>query len=414
MNKELEIKSLIKASTACLQNIGYSDRRITDYLSLWKNGIIKYMNQHSIANYNIDVGEKFIETALPNCCASQKRAYRRSVRVLTDYLLYGKIRFRCVLYSNYELLGEIGIIANKFISSLAAKRRSKLTLDEHQRILSYFIKHLSLKHIIHVSEISENDVLSFIASAQNSKKNHLNTMRLFCRYLYEQKLLKKNIEYVIGKSGFPIREKLPSTYNPEEIKKIEDSVNQASPVGKRNYALLLLATRLGLRSSDIVGLQFANLDWDNNNISLTQYKTRQEMDLPLLTEVGEAIINYLKYGRPVSDSQHIFLSASAPYRPINRMIINGAISRTIKSSGISLQNRKIGPHSMRHSLASRLLNIGVGLPIISESLGHADSKTTMNYLRIDINNLMRCALEVPIVSTEFYTQKGGIFYERAI
>lgn len=411
MNKEQKINFLIKACIAYLRNNGYTKRRITDYQSLWNNGIIQYMNYNSISNYNSDIGENFINTSLPDVCASQKRAYRRSVNVLTDYLTFGNIRSRIVPYSHYELSGEIGEIANAHINLLVAKRRSETTLNEHRRILSYFIKHLSLKSISQISEVNEENVLSFLASAQNSKPNYLNTMRLFCRYLYEHKYLPRNIEYVLGRNHFPIREKLPSTYDPEEILQIEKSVDQASPVGKRDYAILLLASRLGLRASDIAGLQFVNLNWDKNIICLTQYKTRQEMDLPLLTEVGEAIINYLKYGRPVSNSKQIFLSASAPYRPINRMIINGAISRIMKSSGINIRNRKTGPHSMRHSLASRLLSNGVGLPIISESLGHTDSKTTMNYLRIDINNLIRCALDVPIVSTEFYHQKGGVFYE---
>lgn len=408
---EQEIKSLIRSCTTCLRDNGYSESRIADYFGLWRNGIIKYMDRYSIANYNADIGENFISTSLPDCCPSQKRAYRRSVHVLTDYLDSGGIRFRIVPYSNYSLSGPIGDIANKCIESLAAKRRSKITLDEHQRILCYFIRHLSLNSVSNVSEITEDHVLSFIASAQNSKRNYLNTMRLFCRYINKQKYLQKDIEYVLRNNRLPVREKLPSTYNSEEIKQIEQSADQASPVGKRDYAMLLLATRLGLRASDIAGLQFTNIDWDKNIISLTQYKTRQDMDLPLLTEIGEAIINYLKYGRPVSDFQQIFLSASAPYRPVNRMIINGAISRIIKSSGVNIRNRKFGPHSMRHTLASQLLRNGVGLPVISESLGHTDSKTTMNYLRIDINNLMRCSLDVPVVPTAFYYQKGGVFYE---
>jgi integrase len=175
--------------------------------------------------------------------------------------------------------------------------------------------------------------------------------------------------------------------------------------------MLLLASRLGFRSSDIAGLQFANLDWDNNTIRLTQYKTKREVELPLLADVGDAIINYLKYGRPVSHSQNVFLSACAPYRPINRLIINGAISRIIKSSKVDIQNRKFGPHAMRHTLASQLLSNGISLPVISETLGHTNTQTTMNYLRIDINNLQRCALAVPMVSRGFYDQKGGVFYE---
>ena len=219
------------------------------------------------------------------------------------------------------------------------------------------------------------------------------------------------MEYVIGRNNYPKREKLPSVYDADEIKRIEDEVDQASAVGKRDYAMLLLATRLGLRSSDIAGLRFENLDWDRNIICLTQSKTKKVVELPLLTDIGEAIINYLKYGRPVSDLQQVFLSACAPYRPVNRLIINGAISRTIISSGVDITDRRFGPHAMRHTLASQLLRNGISLPVISETLGHSDTQVTMNYLRIDINNLMRCSLDVPLVSTSFYEQKGGVFYE---
>ena len=118
----------------------------------------------------------------------------------------------------------------------------------------------------------------------------------------------------------------------------------------------------------------------------------------------------MKYGRPISDLRQVFLTASTPYRPVTRLIINAAVSKTIKASGVDIKGRKFGPHAMRHTLASQLLNNGTSLPVISETLGHSDTQTTMNYLRIDINNLMQCSLEIPLVSTDFYEQKGGVFY----
>ncbi len=411
MNFEQDIKSLVKACEACLRETGYSEARISDYLRFWKNGIVDYMEKHSIVNYTVDVGERFIGAATTGGSGSNQRAIRRCVHALSDYLTSGHVRKRIVPYVNHELSGEIGIVAKDFIVSIAAKRRNKITLSEYQRVLSYFIKHLSLKSVFQISGINEDNVLSFLASSQNCKEKFLGTMRLFCRYLYEQKLVSRDIEYVIGRDNFPQREKLPSVYDANEIKQFEDTVDQASPVGKRDYAMLLLASRLGLRSSDIAGLQFANLDWDKNIICLSQYKTKREIELPLLADVGEAIVNYLKYGRPASYSQQVFLSACAPYHPINRLIINGAISRIIKASNVSIQNRRFGPHALRHTLASQLLRNGITLPVIAETLGHVDTQTTMNYLRIDMTNLMRCALSVPIVPGDFYDQKGGAFYE---
>lgn len=409
--KGQNIYSLIKACVAWLRADGYSEARIRDYFRLWKGGVVKFMEEQSITVYSTDIGERFIDSPLPFDSPTYRRAVRRSVAVLSDFLVHGRVSRRIVHLVNHELRGEIGDTAKAFIASQAELRRNIVTLSEHQRVLSYFIRHLSLKSVHQVSDINEEHVLAFLASSQNCKEKFLNTMRLFCRYLYACKLVDRDIEYVIGSSNLVKREKIPSVYDPAEVKQIEDAVSQSGPVGKRDYAMLLLATRLGFRSSDIAGLQFSNLDWDNNLIRLTQYKTKREVELPLLADVGDAVINYLQYARPVSFLPNVFLSAVAPYRPISRLIINGAISRIIKASKVVIGNRKFGPHAMRHTLASRLLGNGIPLPVISETLGHTNTQTTMKYLRIDINNLRRCALEVPLVGQGFYEQKGGMFYE---
>nr|WP_205791646.1 tyrosine-type recombinase/integrase [Allomuricauda oceani] len=296
MDTEKEIGFLIKECADHLRKEGYSEPRIKDYHRLWRDGIREYMHRNSLPNYSKAIGEDFLD-GMPIMSASHMRAIRRSVHVLDDFLLYGKIRKRIVQYVNHELPGELGKVALEFIASQEKLRRSKLTVNEHRRILSYFIAHLTLRSVDHVSDIGEDDVLTFISSAQNCKDKYLNTVRLFCRFLYQRKYIGRNVEYVIGRNNYPVREKLPSVYDADEIGLIENTVERSSPVGKRDYAMLLLATRLGLRSSDIAGLTFGNLDWQRNLICLAQYKTKKIVELPLLAEVGEAIIDYLRYGR---------------------------------------------------------------------------------------------------------------------
>ncbi|MAU14440.1 MAG: integrase [Muricauda sp.] len=409
METKKEIRSLIEECVAYLRKEGYSEPRIKDYRRLWRDGIREYMHRNSLSNYRRAIGEDFLD-GMPIMSASHIRAIRRSVHVLDDFLSSGKIRKRIIQYVHHELPGELGKVALEFLASQKKLRRNELTLKEHRRILSYFIAHLMLRSVGHVSDIGEDDVLTFIASAQNCKDKYLNTVRLFCRFLYQRKYIDRNVEYVIGRNNYPVREKLPSVYGADEIGRIEGTVERSSPVGKRDYAMLLLATRLGLRSSDIAALTFANLDWQRNLICLVQRKTGKIVELPLLADVGEEIIDYLQYGRPLSELQQVFLTAAAPYRPVNRMVINGAISRAIKASGVDINGRKFGPHAMRHTLASRLLRNGTSLPVISETLGHSDTQVTMNYLRIDVNGLMRCSMDVPPVSTNFYEQRGGVFY----
>ena len=408
MNVKETVESQVMSFSMALRNVGFSESSIRKYEKTCRSFLI-YMELNSLKTFNDEAIKLYIET-LPAENTSLKHISEYRLYMFYKYFSDGIIQKPVMKYKIRDFFGEIGDSIKKFLSTLEDKRMSCNTIDGYERILSYFLRHLSLRKIHHICEINESDVLSFIASGQNSKETPLSTMRIFCRYLYEHKLIDRNIEYVIRRNKYIVKEKLPSIYNSEEIKQIETSVNQESSVGKRDYAMLLLATRLGLRVSDIAGLQFSNLDWDKNIIHLAQYKTKRDIELPLLNDVGEAIINYLKYGRHHSSSQKIFLSLLPPYDPVHGPVVSRAIRNIISLSKVSTQSRKIGPHAMRHTLASRLLQKGVALPIISAVLGHKNTQTTMLYLRIDIDGLMKCTLDVPYVPSDFYTQKGGMFY----
>ncbi len=301
------------------------------------------------------------------------------------------------------------IIQAAMYAASVNSRRNDITVLKHRRNLSYFIEFLETKSKSKLCDIGEDEIVTFLSTSRNARDRY-SSIRLFLRFLAGKEYIQTDFEYVLSRNRYPKREKLPSIYSAEEVKQIELSVEQSGPVGKRDYAILLLATRLGLRASDICRLEFDHLDWDHNVIAFIQYKTKKSIELPLLTDVGEAIVNYLRYGRPISGHSEIFLSARPPYRPMFRWGINGVISRIMRESGVDISKRKFGPHAMRHSLASRLLANGVSLPVISESLGHESSLSTMEYLRVDLSSLMKCALDVPPVNPAFYEQKGGIFY----
>ena len=208
------------------------------------------------------------------------------------------------------------------------------------------------------------------------------------------------------------KEKLPSYYDKDEILKIESVVDRSSPIGRRDYAIILLASRLGLRASDIVSLTFANLDWDNSLIILLQQKTKKDISLPLLPEVGNAIIDYIRNGRPQANLKTVFLTAGHPYRKMSPSRVSTRLSEYINKVGISTRGRHKGCHSLRHSLATSLLQSGASLLVIKECLGHESSESTMCYLAVNIPSLLDCSLDVPPVDERFYRQKGGIFYEK--
>jgi site-specific recombinase XerD len=250
-----------------------------------------------------------------------------------------------------------------------------------------------------------------LSTSENNKVNIASCLRVLFRFWFEQKITEENYSELLNHYKWVKPEKIPSFYTADEVAIVERSVERGSGVGKRNYAMLLLASRLGLRASDIANLKFNNIDWEQNEIRLTQYKTGNPVILPLLSDVGNAIIDYLQHGRFKSDSCHVFLSARAPYVPATRTMVSSALSCIILQSEVETQNRHHGPHSLRHSLAGRLLENNVPIQVISETLGHSKTETTMTYMRIDISSMLKCSLPVPLVSDSFYMQRGGVFYE---
>ena len=152
---------------------------------------------------------------------------------------------------------------------------------------------------------------------------------------------------------------------------------------------------MGLRSSDIRDLEFSFINWKEKIISFPQKKTKKLLTLPLPDDVGWAIIDYLKNGRPKSDSKYLFIQHRPPYEQYTDL--RYVLIRQMRKAGIETPaDKRVGMHCFRHSLATTMLENGVPLPIISQTLGHADISSTEVYLRININQLKLCALEVDL------------------
>jgi site-specific recombinase XerD len=292
---------------------------------------------------------------------------------------------------------------------------AKHTIDEYEQHLFRFLVFLNRKEITEIKDVNQLLFLLYLKEIdpRYSSLAHMTIriLRDFFKYLYNQDILKTDVSGFIPKDNYNKQPKLPSTYKKEEVETLINSIDRASRPGKRNYAVILLAARLGLRASDISNLKFKDIIWERNNLRIKQYKTGNVQELPLLPEIGNALIDYLKYSRPVSDDSHVFLLARSPYTPITHSCVGTTIQNVFASTSIDTGNRKHGPHALRHSLASFLLENKVTLPVISEVLGHERSESTRFYLRVDVTSLKKCMLEVPSVNPLFYSQEGGFFYE---
>lgn len=314
-----------------------------------------------------------------------------------------------------SLEGEIGEQMAQYIEYKKSLRLNHKTLRGYSWYLYQFRKYLNNCEIYSAGLLSPLIVMQYasilLPEAAGAKHLALSIIRNFLRYLYDEGKTLKDLSLIVPKDNYKKQPHLPSIYTKDEVRIIMQSIDRSMPTGKRDYAMLMLAVRLGLRASDISGLQFGHLLWSQNTISFQQTKTKELLELPLPADVGESIIDYIKYARPSSNDRHVFLEKFFPHNPIPSKTVSKTAARVILDSGVMVGERKHGSHALRHTMASLLLEQKTALPIISELLGHSSIQTSMCYLRIDTESLRQCALEIPPIPDAFYTQKGGAFYE---
>lgn len=373
--------------------------------------LVKFMEKCGISDYTQEVGDKFLDFQQgKGLTEGTMKAQRRAIFMLQlkmEDRPYATMAHRI----EYKFPGEIGRMAEHYIETYSREHRlSWGSIREMKRCLSLFAEALDAKECS-LQDLELSAVKKFFSSTQNHIYSRLSVVRRFVAFLCSEYGLDKDI--LLWLQGFSLKKekKMPSVYSAEEIVALEKSFPRRDVAGKRNYAMVLLASRLGLRSSDIARLKFSDIDWERNVINIIQYKTSMPVELPLLKDIGEALIDYIMNGRPKSDSPYIFLKIHAPIAPICAYSVGYVVHRHMIEAGIDITGRKSGAHALRHSLATNLLANETKLPVISGILGHTSTDSTHFYLGVDVRGLLLCSHEVPPVESSFYEQKGGVFYE---
>ena len=188
---------------------------------------------------------------------------------------------------------------------------------------------------------------------------------------------------------------IPSVYTPEEVFQFLEYIrNSGSGNKRRNYAIAVLISVYGFRAGDIMKMKLPDIDWENVTIRVVQSKTKQLLIHKLTSHTGNALADYLLNERPEGMSENVFLKSDGSEIK-SSVTISTMIFTAFTNSGIKINGRKHGSHSLRHSLASNMLSNDTGILEISKTLGHACVDTTRIYSKVDINHLRLCGLEVP-------------------
>lgn len=223
--------------------------------------------------------------------------------------------------------------------------------------------------------------------------------RAFLRFLYSDGLI--SADWSCGLPSMQVRKQIwiPSVWKHDDLMKILSAIDRGNPSGKRDYAIILLVARLGLRSIDVKRLTFENFNWNENYLEFLQSKTQKPLRLPLLKDVGWAVIDYLQNGRPVSDSPYVFLRHLAPIAPFSdEDHLHQMIVKYMRRAKIPVSpKKKVGMHSLRHTLATALMEQHTEIERIADILGHQDVASTTVYLKSSLGLLRECALDPEVL-----------------
>lgn len=248
------------------------------------------------------------------------------------------------------------------------------------------------------SSLSLKDVQDFILFTRQRVKGRIDAqvhgLKRFLIDLKESGVIRTDLTPAFYQKP-PIKRKLLTGFTHDEVNRMLAQPNRDTPVGKRDYAILMLAKGTGLRIGDIVCLKLEDIDWKCDEIAIIQNKTGQPLILPLDLETENAVINYIRSARPKCDLPYLFLRHNAPNNKLAQQTVTVLFTKYRTSAGVS---HTIGDgrtfHGLRHSIASWMLEANIPLTTISQVLGHRSLDSAKQYLSVDEKNLKRCSLSL--------------------
>ena len=289
---------------------------------------------------------------------------------------------------------------DRYLAWCESKDLAPGTLKNYRDIVVVITEHMKLSGIHSAAEITPRAIIAFCQSLESYSRAHKHNVVFVLRnsllYFKEIGFIEKNLADVVPTIRYDHNAKLPSVYTEEELNRIFQCFDTNTPTGKRDYAMVLLVRYTGMRSSDATSLKFSEIDWEHDRIDIVPKKTKNAHQVfPLYPDLGEAIKDYIFNGRPVSDEEYVFLTHSSPCKKMVGSTFCSIVYRALNCAGIDIDGRKTGPHAIRHSLATLLLNRGKTITDVAKVLNHSSIQVTTIYARVDTSKLSKCPLEVP-------------------
>ena len=387
-----------------LLRLGYTKGSMTFYRRRW-NQLMAYAEDRGECYYTEQLGMDFLKEffgvtqedfsrTLPQAETQEIRV----IRMVGDFQLHHAVLRRYLKHKEILTTPFFVDIRSRFQSSCEKKGYSQITTEHYVKQSSYLMDYLAAQGMNDFTAVTLDTVNAYIRTlagfSYKTVEQHICSLRAFFRFLYQEGIMPDDLAAKMPMVKARKQTAIPSVWTHEELKQLVGAIGRESPKGRRDYAIILIACRLGLRCTDIKNLCFENFNWTEKKICFTQSKTGQPMELPLVPDVGWAVIDYLKYGRPKVDSSRIFVRHMAPFLPFAEGDHLDQLIRTyMVKAHIPMRGKHRGMHSLRHTMASVLLEKDTPLPVIFDIIGHLDTNSTAVYLKVDMERLAECPLD---------------------
>lgn len=393
ISKECNWQQLRKDFHQYIESLYLGKRRLSDY-SWILNRLEKFMQSRNEISYNSGIGEAFTEEMRNTLGLHSLSVILTTIRRLDDYLAEGK----CTLHSpkkKPELQRNLQGHLDGYIEFCKMQGLRESTIKRNADYIRMALIYFWGRNICEPSCILPQDVYDVFMAIKSKNNLHV-SLRSFFRYLYKTGKHGTDLSLFVPSVRKP--QVLPSTYTKEEMRKLLESIDKTTRMGKRDYLIVLLAQKLGMRSGDIARLKYSDINRQTKTINFIQEKTLAPHQLELLPEIEEALLEHLNASNPDFGCEYIFLRVVPPYTVISPVVVSNVVQKAFKTSGICTDGKKHGPHSLRMTLASDLVSENIPYMVVSKILGHEDPNAAKHYVKFDVEMLRACALEVPQLS----------------
>ncbi len=396
--KTMTVRELAVALAEQMREFGYAESSLKTYQGICAK-IVHYFEERDVERFDVNLGQKFIVEYGGDRYGTNGdlKNYCRAVHMLSDLQQYGMI-FKRTPGTKKEFSSGFRPLFDEFVQNNRNRGIAEDSVRHLRWVLARFEDYLLNRGVYAFREVECQHLNAYVKTltgyGRNTVSFHISYLNRLMKYAFQQGYHTHDLSAVMPYVKYGQSKRLPAVFTEDEIKRILENVNTDSPVGKRNYAIILLLARLGIRISDILNLRFGSIDWERKRITIQQQKTGIQVELPLLEDVGWAIIDYLQNARPKTSCPNVFVCHNPPFDRIHSWLAKD-ISRAVQKAGIRVPREKTaGTYIFRHSLATNLLNHGVGIDEIAQTLGHTSAESTEAYISLSMDTLRVCALEV--------------------